>query len=497
MECWNLIRRKMGEAPEGVVPPLLEARPTAHGIAPPRRVSAKDLACAEHGAFILGFRFRKSRGEIQLEPHLKVETAPLSKNHPFAEETAMANMALAAALLAWSAAGAAAQTPTQTSRETVEVWVRLALESHPQARTAGLGVESERQQVDGARAWMPPQVQMDWQSDGLVDAKVSQGIPWPGKTGAMEKVQREKMGMAQSDSADIRRRIALSVREAAWMEWMNGAKAKLLREQEEVVRLLAQSAVRNQSQGMATSADAWILRSRAEQIASTAAQAEAEAASSRAMREGWTGTVPSGWEAGVPAAPAWNDSLLLGKASNRADIVSMRRDAGMREAMGAASEASLRPDLMVGAMVMQDQGGMMGWGLMAGFTVPFAPWSSKMATGQARGSRVQARLSQARAEAMVRMARAEVADHSRRAAAAWESWHRLDSLVLTGQDMALSQTRARYGQGREMLSMVLSMEEMVRMTRMEAVMQRGTYELERARLAAAAGLEPEEMEALK
>ena len=409
----------------------------------------------------------------------------------------MKNVGWAAAFLVWNAGVAMAQVPAAKDRETVEGWVRIVLESHPQARTAGLGVESERLQVDGTRAWMPPQVQMDWQSDGLVDAKVSQGIPWPGKTGSMETVQRDKVEMARSDSSEIRRRIELAVREAAWMEWMNGEKARLLKQQVGVVRDLAKNAERNQAQGMATASETWILRARAEQIEAQAAQLDGEAASAKAMREGWTGSVRDSLEPGRPDAPAWNDSVLAKASGNRPDIVAMHRDADMREAMGRASELSLRPDLMVGGMVMQDQGGMMGWGLMAGFTVPFAPWSSGMANGQARSSKAQARLSQARAEAMIRMAQSEVADHSHRARSAWDAWNRLDSLVLPGLGNALSLTRARYGQGREMLSMVLSMEEMVRMTRMDAVMQRGTYELERARLAAAAGVEPDELEALK
>jgi outer membrane protein TolC len=344
---------------------------------------------------------------------------------------------------------------------------------------------------------MPPQIQMDWQSDGLVDAKVSQGIPWPGKTGSMETVQRDKVEMARSDSSEIRRNIGLAVREAAWMEWMNRERARLLKGQESVVRELAKNAERNQAQGMATASDSWILRARAEQIQAQAEQMDGDAASARAMREGWTGPVGDSLEPGKPEAPAWNDSALAKATENRPDIVSMRRDADMREAMGRASELSLRPDLMLGAMVMQDQGGMMGWGLMAGFTLPFAPWSSGMANGQARGSKAQARLSQARADAMVRMARSEVADHSHRARSAWAAWHRSDSLVLPGLGNALSLTRARYGQGNEMLSMVLTMEEMIRMTRMDAVMQRGTYELERSRLAAAAGVEPDELEASK
>lgn len=409
----------------------------------------------------------------------------------------MQSIGLMAAFVASNAVVAVAQPPASADREIVERWVRIVLDSHPQARTAGLGVESERIQVDGTRAWMPPQVQLDWQSDGLVDAKVSQGIPWPGKTGSMETVQRDKLEMARSDSSEIRLRIELAVREAAWMEWMNREKAGLLREQEGVVRELAKNAERNRAQGMATASDGWILRARAEQIQAQAEQMDGEKASARAMREGWTGPVRDSLEPGVPEGPTWNDSALSKAVASRPDIVSMRREVDMREAMGRASEISLRPDLMLGTMVMRDQGGMMGWGVMAGFTLPFVPWANGMGAGQARSAKVQARVSEARAEAMVRMARAEVADHSHRARSAWEAWHRLDSLVLPGLGNALSLTRARYGQGNEMLTMVLTMEEMIRMTRMDAVMQRGTYELERARLAAAAGVEPDELEASK
>jgi len=403
-----------------------------------------------------------------------------------------------AAFLSWTAAVAWASPPAGKDREIVEGWVQQVLVSHPQSRTGGLGVESERVQVDGNRAWMPPFVELDYQSDGLADAKYTQMIPWPGKTGAMEDVQRDKVGMAQADSSDIRRRIELAVREAAWMEWMNGEKARLLKQQEGVVRDLAVNAERNQAQGMATASDTWILRARAEQIAALADQAKAEAASARAMREGWTGPVGDSLsEPGRPRSPAWNDSALADSVKSRADILSMRREAAMRDAMGTASAVSLRPDLMVGAMAMQMQNGMPGWGVMAGFTLPFAPWSSGMANGQARGAKVQARVAEAKAEAMARMARSEVTDHSQRARAAWAAWKRLDSLVLPGEENALALTRTRYGQGSEMLSMVLAMEEMIRMSRMDAVMQRGTYELERARLAAAAGVEPDELEVVK
>lgn len=88
------------------------------------------------------------------------------------------------------------------------------------------------------------------------------------------------------------------------------------------------------------------------------------------------------------------------------------------------------------------------------------------------------------------MALVEVQDHMAKAKAAWQALRILDSLVLPGQDQAVVDARSRYAQGREMLPMVFTMEDMVRMTRMDGIMRRGEYELERVRLFAAAGVEP-------
>lgn len=162
----------------------------------------------------------------------------------------------------------------------------------------------------------------------------------------------------------------------------------------------------------------------------------------------------------------------------------------MQTSMSQAMERSLRPDIMVGAMAMRMNTGMPGWGVMAGMTLPFVPWASSMAGSGAAGSRARSRETENKAQAMERMAVSEVADHLARARAAWSGLRELDSLVLPGQERAVADARSRYAQGREMLPMVFAMEDMVRMTRMEAVMLRGEYEIERARLNASAGIEP-------
>jgi len=136
--------------------------------------------------------------------------------------------------------------------------------------------------------------------------------------------------------------------------------------------------------------------------------------------------------------------------------------------------------------------GMPGWGVMAGMTLPFAPWSRGMAEAEIAGSSARGHERMMKREAMKRMARTELQDHAAKARAAWNTLQEIDSTLLPGQDRAATDARARYASGKEMLSMVLSMEDMIRMTRMEAIMRRGEYELETARLWAAAGLDGKE-----
>ena len=185
---------------------------------------------------------------------------------------------------------------------------------------------------------------------------------------------------------------------------------------------------------------------------------------------------------------------MLEALENRPDLRSMQRDASMQEAMKDAMRKSLAPDFMVGGMLMRMTNGMPGWGVMAGMTLPFAPWSRGMADAEIASGTARGHERMMKREAMRRMARTEILDHAAKARTAWNALCEIDSTLLPGQDRAAADARARYASGKEMLSMVLSMEDMIRMTRMEAIMRRGEYELETARLLAAAGLDGKEAE---
>lgn len=389
--------------------------------------------------------------------------------------------------LALGLSGAFAGTPTAAfESDPVARWVRAAETLHPDAQVARAEVQAAREQVRSARAWMPPSGQFTAKSDGTRELALTQMLPGPGKTGSLEAVAAWRVEMARADSGDRARQRELAVREAAWMEWMAQRKIGIFATRETLAVRLAASSRRLQAQGMATASDAWLAEAKIRQVRLDASRAAAEARGATAMREVWTGPAEP-FEAGPPAPPDGSDSVLLESSGSRADIRTMDRDAAMQQAMGQAMRKGLRPDFMVGAMVMQMPNGMPGWGAMAGLTLPFAPWSRGMQEGEAAGALARSRATQARAQTMARMARAEVADHAAKARAAWSALGELDSL-LPAQERAVADARNRYAQGRDMLSMVLAMEDMVAMTRMEAVMRRGEYELERARLHAAAGL---------
>lgn len=394
--------------------------------------------------------------------------------------------AVAVSWLAFSPA-AFADPPLQQQR-TLDRWVEQARLQHPQGTATTDLVASRRGPLTGARAWMPPSAQLDLQSDGLVDLSVSQMILGPGKSASLVRVRQAELEMALADSAEQMRQVELAVREAAWMEWMALEKVEILASQETLAVAMAGTVRRSQSQGMASASEAWLAETRARQVRIQREQALAEALSARSMRESWTGVRPERFVPDPATAPAWRDSMLLERTTTRPDVQSMAADASMQQAMAQSMRTSLRPDFMVGAMAMRMPDGMPGWGVMAGMTLPFVPWARGMAVGDAAGAQAKERVARSRGEAMRRMAHSEILAHSGRARAAWNALRELDSAIVPGQDAALRDARSRYAQGREMLSMVLAMEDMVRMTRMELLMRRGEYELERTRLAAAAGV---------
>lgn len=401
----------------------------------------------------------------------------------------MPNLAkvVATSWLAFAPTVFAASAPVQPGG-TLERWVAQAWRDHPQGTSATDLVAARRAPLSGTRAWMPPNAQLDVQSDGQVDLALSQMIPGPGKTSRLVQVREAELQMALADSADQMRQIELAVREAAWMEWMAWEKLEVLASQESLAVVLASTVRRSQSQGMSSAAEAWLADTRTRQLRLQKDQALAEARAASSMRETWTGSLATRLVPGPAAPPSWNDSDLLARAAARPDVRSMAADAAMQEAMSASMRATLRPDFMVGAMAMRMSDGMPGWGVMAGMTLPFVPWARGMAVGDAAGAHAKARMARSRGESMRRMAHAEIVAHAERARAAWNALRELDSSIAPGQEAALRDARARFGQGREMLAMVLAMEDMVRMTRMERLMRRGEYELERSRLAAAAGV---------
>jgi outer membrane protein TolC len=399
----------------------------------------------------------------------------------------MSSLNLAAAMVVGLFAAPPDSAPVAAETQ-IRRWIQDAMERHPESRSAGFQTQAARSEIGAATAWMPPETQLLYKSDKTVDLSMTQMIPGFGKTGSQTKIREAKLDMARSDSADRMRKLALAIRETAWMEWMALEKSRILVQQESLAIRLSESVRRAQSQGMSTASEAWLAQAKARQIRLESEKAKSEAAAATAMREAWTGP-GTNIAASAPSSPDWTDSVVAVSAATRSDIVAMERDAAMQMAMAESMRASLHPDYMVGAMVMRMSNGMPGWGVMAGLTLPFVPWSSGMASGEAAGAHSRSRGTQSRVQSMRRMAHAEVVDHSNKARTAWRALRELDSLILPGQENAIADARSRYAQGREMLSMVLAMQDMELMARMERLMRRGEYELERARLLAAAGLE--------
>lgn len=365
-------------------------------------------------------------------------------------------------------------------------WIRQAQHHHPSAMAANEVVAAGASHKIGAGAWMAPEARLESRSDGTAELSLSQMFPAPGAISARRREREAAVRMAREDSSGTALRIAVSVGESAWMEWMAWRRHDILAGQESVLVALHGSAQRLQSQGMLPTSEVWLARARAEEARSETERALAEARAATAMREVWTGPGQEVLRPGDPAPPDWEDSVLVGALPERPDLRAVAEEAGMHEAMAGGMRSENRPNLMLGGMVMRMADGMPGWGIMAGTSLPFVPWARGMAASGARAEEARSREAFARREAMERMARSELSGASARARAAWSARERALS-VLAGRDEALEDARRRYGQGVEMLRMALSMEEMARMARLDEAMRRSEYEIERIRTWAASG----------
>ncbi len=358
-------------------------------------------------------------------------------------------------------------------------------------RTAGA-----RSMADAAQSYEAPQLGLEWGSAGngmyYTGIQIQQMLPAPGKRGARKTEADGMLRMARAEKDQQIRSGYWSISKAyvelymlrRRLEWNDSARKSL--------NVLSAIVAQSYGAGREGAATMSLLDARKAKLRGDSATMAGEIMAMQAMLEALAGD--SSARLAIPAKIAFSDSLNIrdsgteGLFAKRADIQAM--NAARAAAAGARDGARLQrwPDAMIGAKYMA----MMGpdeWSLMVGASLPFVPWASGETQAMAASAEARFRESDARYQAMIRMAAGEARSAHERLLAARAKFMAIRDDILPSVQKAVDTNLREYGAGMGNLAMVFDALEMQWMNQDDATMAEGAWLLSAIEYAYSAGWE--------
>jgi len=360
-----------------------------------------------------------------------------------------------------------------------EIWMRIQ-QNEPGLRA----ISEERAQAEGGQtamgAWMPPEAKIEqmWMMDGAPDAttiSLSQSIPLSGQPGFRRQAEGRRVDMAKWSEADARKSREATFRKTWWDLWGMRQQMGIVRERLDLFAQAEEVARAQRVTGMNGTESILKLLTARSRVRMDSLDLVSRMREMEAMILSWVGG-PSDSTVGEIEAPAAEPTDFVASdslAAAQPGVKGMRAEAEMSELEAKAEKRGLWPDLMVGGTWKQSYSDLPGgYGVMAGITLPFAPWASGMPAGKARQAEARGRKATWNALAMERMERARLQALQARIAALRGRLAVLDSSILPqaldGRNLSMGALAAGTGS----LAMVLETTDMVAMAKMERVMAR-------------------------
>jgi outer membrane protein, heavy metal efflux system len=389
---------------------------------------------------------------------------------------------------------AAASSPTDTSivldmrppAPAVDSLVELAWKNNPGLQAAEARIAMAAAGESRARAWAPPEVAVErgtktvgmmenLESMPMTGLLARQMIMNPGELKAMGQAEKAKASMSRHEREAARLKLAKDVRLVYWDLFMMQGQWKVNREHRRFVDRSIESARRNYEVGMGRLGD--ILRAQTEsaRLRSEGLNLAQKHAGMEAMLDALLGaplTTPIGWiaepnvlSAEIPPI----DSLVQWGLRSRPEIAAMRDGVDMAQSENLSADRARWGNGMVeGKWMSMD--GPDEWSIMAGITIPIAPWSKGTLNGKRAEAKAKVLESRAEARQMENMVRAEI----READLAVETARRLldlaEKVTIPQADQALASAESAYRAGKMEFMMLVDMIHMAHMAHEERYM---------------------------
>jgi outer membrane protein TolC len=286
-----------------------------------------------------------------------------------------------------------------------------------------------------------------------------QRIPFPGKTGAAVRVEKEGVRMGREDLASLRREIIRDVKAAYYELYRIDRLLEINRQNREVLDRFVAVARRQYEVGLGRQSD--ILRSQTEAAAldarRTVLSEERVAAESAldvlldrsadgdypAVPEGDTAS-PSGWTEWEPGRV----ESLAGRVNPELNAMDAQLD--MRRAEVDAARKGYYPDFMVeGAYKNMRDMPQDNWSFLVGVEAPFAPWALPKSRGELAERRARLREAVSTHHNHIRMVQSRVRQALARARSRREALLLARHTLVPQAEQALQSTFGAYQTGKE------------------------------------------------
>lgn len=404
--------------------------------------------------------------------------------------------------------------PAHTDNRTFNAELQMLIEAahdNPRHKAADARVAASSSSVRIQKSLEPPLLGVEFYQAPVAsfpnpfkdqmeyDYSIQQMLPFPGKLGSMAGAEQKRTEMLKAERQTVEQDIVQKVRKAYYELYLLDRRMEINSQTRELVRGFVDIARKQYELGMGKQSD--VLRAQTELL--SIVNDSITLIQQRKSMEGMLNAlcnrpVTTGIGFVPEIDPVLTDydlsSLLAAAEKNRPELISMQAGVEMRRAELSAARKEYLPDFMVRGTYKQMMQGDDYWSVMAGVTIPIAPWSfGKYSSGTAR-SDANIREAQAELENMKNMIAAEINDALLKVASGEERLKLSRETAIPQAQKALESAMTAYKTGKQEFLMLVDIQRMLVTARLDYHMATMNLLDSKAQLERAAGINPDEID---
>jgi len=380
--------------------------------------------------------------------------------------------------------------------------VREALSANPMIQAMNAGVQAARAREGQVGLLDPPELtymreqmpHFNWSEPMMEKWELMQMIPFPTKLPAERSMASVKTAIEEQSRRQLQVTLEMDVATTFAELWFAQEASGIVEQSQKLLRDLLAIAETRYGAGNGGRGDVLRLTVEALRLENELRDLRRQRATLRAMLDALVNQKDHDRNAVavLPDAPARLpslDSLYHIAVRNRPSILKDSLDVEMGRRELSLADNGYWPDLKVGVQyVHTPMPELRGWSIIAGISLPFAPWSIGKTQSAIEEAEAHVHEALASADAAQSELRAELVDLHGRVRVSQDEWTAFRERIVPQSLQAFDAQLVAYRSGRGMLVDVLESYKMLLEVQRDAAMTRARLEQDRARLRKAVGM---------